>query len=117
MTKKRLSLLFLVVALAVGALSGRYVAFFFGVAVSLFNFGLHFGVYLIQRKQVPRYPAQALVAVVSTTVFRFVVCGCLLVLGFHRLGLAPNPLLLGFILGQLFFLFYQLTTVATNDVK
>ncbi len=81
-------------------------ALLYGVMVSLVN--MH---------RVAKYPAQALVLVISTTVMRFVCVGALLFWGLVRLQLAPEALILGFVLGQFFFIFHQLITVKANHGK
>lgn len=86
-------------------------AYLYGCFTGLVNIAVALGVYYLKRKQVPRYPAQALVIVISTTLMRFLIVGSLLVYGFTRIGLTPEPLLIGFVLGQIFFLIHQLVTV------
>lgn len=94
----------------------REIAFTYGLLASLVNIGIAIGVYQHQSKQVPSYPNQALVIVISTTLIRFLVTGALLVYGFKWLGFTPKPLLLGFVLGQIFFLIHHLL-VAKNNGK
>lgn len=91
--------------------------YLYGLFVSLINTGIALGVYYLKRKQIPRYPAQALVIVISTTLMRFMIIGGLLIYGFTRFGGIPEPLLLGFVIGQIFFLINQLITVVTSDGK
>ncbi|PID65031.1 MAG: hypothetical protein CR977_02480 [Gammaproteobacteria bacterium] len=92
-------------------------ALLYGVMVSLVNMGLYYGFFLRHRHRVAKYPAQALVLVISTTVMRFVCVGVLLFWGLVRLQLAPEALILGFVLGQFFFIFHQLITVKVNHGK
>lgn len=115
--KKKFILTFLILVVVISLLTSSTRAFVWGVIVSGINMGLYWGFYAIYCRRIPRYSGHSLTLVISTTLTRFVVVGCLLVLGFHRIGFDPKPLLLGFVLGQLFFLLHQLTTVATNNVK
>ncbi len=92
-------------------------ALLYGVMVSLANMGLYYGFFLRHRYRIAKYPGQALVLVISATVMRFVCVGVLLFCGLSQLQLAPKALILGFVLGQFFFIFHQLITVKANHGK
>lgn len=87
-----------------------------GGLISLVNAGVYYGFYFYHKHRVSQYPAQALVVVINSTVVRFLLIGGLLILAYKETSLAANSLLLGFILGQLFFLIHHFL-VKTNNVK
>lgn len=99
----------LMISLSVTLLKAE--AFGYGVLVSALNTVLYFFYYQHYRHKVATYPNQALVVVVVMMVMRFALVGGLLLAGFEYLALAAKPLLLGFVLGQLFFLINQLMVV------
>lgn len=87
-----------------------------GLLISVLNAIIYYGFYFYHKRLISRYPMQALVVVASSTVVRFLVIGGLLVLCFHNPNLTAKTLVLGFVLGQLFFLIHHLM-VASNNVK
>lgn len=99
-----------------GALLTNWKTLSYGMLISLFNVSLYYGFYIYHKKSVSRYPAQALVVVISSMIIRFLLVGSLLILAFQNDVSTAKPLIVGFILGQVFFLIYHLTVV-TNDVK
>ena len=107
-------IVFIFLILALGFLIDNGVSFFYGAVVSWANIALHYGVFNVQKKRLSRYQSQALVVMVSSTVTRFFIMGSLLALGFRNSYLEAVPLLLGFVLGQLFFLIHQLLVVTDN---
>lgn len=93
------------------------VALFYGTAVGLVNLSMSYGLYWWHRQRIAKYQAQALVLVVRSMVFRwFAVCG-LLVFGLRQMDDAPTVVLVGFVIGQLFYLINQLIRVATQHGK
>lgn len=108
-------------ALFIGTLSGSLLTdmsgFLYGVAVSMTGLGIYYGFYRCHRRRVSAYPGQALVVVISSTVVRFVLLGLLLVYGWVYLHLQPESLILGFVLGQFFYLINQFITVKTSHGK
>ncbi len=90
------------------------VSFGFGLLISLCNTGIYYGFYFYHKRLISRYPMQALVVVASSTVVRFLLIGGLLVLCFHNSNLTAKTLVLGFVLGQLFFLIHHLMVAASN---
>ncbi|PID65692.1 MAG: hypothetical protein CR975_06185 [Gammaproteobacteria bacterium] len=101
---------------AVWALLNKHLDFCYGLLISLVNVVLYYGFYAYHSGRVSRYPAQALVVVISSTLVRFLLIGGLLVLVLQNLDVVAKPLFLGFVLGQLFFLIHHLLVV-TNNVK
>lgn len=91
-------------------------AFLYGIFVSLANLGVYYYFYFRHKNKIPEYQGQALVVVVISIVTRFILIGGLLVWGLTQFS-ESESLLLGFVLGQLFFLFNQLLTVAITDGK
>ncbi len=87
-----------------------------GMLVSLLNASAYYGFYFYHKRLISRYPMQALVVVASSTVVRFLFIGGLLVLCFHNPNLTAKTLVLGFVLGQLYFLIHHLM-VASSNVK
>ncbi len=106
----------LVLFISVVAFFVNQLGFGYGLLISLFNAGIYYGFYFYHRRLVSRYPMQALVIVVCSTIVRFLIIGGLLVLCFHNPNLTAKTLVLGFVLGQLFFLIHHLM-VASNNVK
>ncbi len=92
------------------------VSFGFGLLISLCNTGIYYGLCFYHKRLISRYPMQALVVVASSTVVRFLLIGGLLVLCFQQANLTAKALVLGFVLGQLFFLIHHLM-VASSNVK
>lgn len=88
-------------------------AFCYGVMVALVNLLLLYVFYYWYRRRVARYLGQGLVVMTQTVVVRFFVVGCLLVVGFYQLAFSPFSLVLGFVLGQVFYLLNQLVRVLT----
>lgn len=78
-------------------------------------------VYLIMQarhlRRVPDYPAQALVVVISTMIVRFFIIGAALAWVLTQTALSATTVLLGFVVGQVFFLINQLIMVAKNNGK
>ncbi len=107
--------IFLVVVIFTVILLTNQLDFFYGLLISVVNVGVFYGFYFYHKKRISRYPAQALVVVVSSTVARFLLIGGLLVLAFQHPNVAAKSLVLGFVLGQLFFFIHHLL-VATNNV-
>lgn len=107
----------LLTAILASLLTSSKTAYFFGFFISLTNALLAWFFYRWHRGKVPLYSGQSLATVISTTITRFVVVGSLLVYSFKWLGLTPEPLLLGFVLGQLLFLLNQFFMVTTNYGK
>lgn len=105
-----------VFGVAVWALLNKHLDFCYGLLISLVNVVLYYGFYAYHSGRVSRYPAQALVVVISSTLVRFLLIGGLLVLVLQNLDVVAKPLFLGFVLGQLFFLIHHLLVV-TNNVK
>lgn len=106
-----------IIALLGFALVESKQAFAYGILVSFVNAVLYYGFYWRHRRRIATYPEQALVVVVSSTVTRFALVGCSLILGWVNLQLQPESLILGFVLGQIFYLLNQLITVKTSHGK
>ncbi|PIE44806.1 MAG: hypothetical protein CSA44_03065 [Gammaproteobacteria bacterium] len=98
-------------------ISDKCFSFCFGIIVSLLNIILYYGVYGWHKHRISAYPAQALVAVVFSTAMRFMLVGTLLIWAFKLSSLSVEPVILGFVISQLIFLFNHLTLVKTNNVK
>lgn len=92
-------------------------ALLMGVGISFINAGIYWAMHFRHIVRVPDYPAQALMVVVSTTVVRFILVGALLIWALTKTTLTPTSVLLGFVLGQIFFLVNQLIVVAKNNGK
>lgn len=109
---------FLLLAVSLFCQTRRDVEIFgFGVAVSMVNAVFYYSVYFRHRHRIPTYPAQAMVVVVVSTLTRFLLVSALLVWGYKLFSSDSELLLLGFVLGQLVFLFNHLTVVTTNNGK
>ncbi len=89
----------------------------YGLAVAFINYLLSGVFYFIQQRRVSRFLGQALIFVVSSTVFRFITVGLLLVWGFKQLDSISADIVVGFILGQIFYLTIQLIWVSKQYVK
>lgn len=109
-------LVFFISAVFFSFLTNVY-GFVYGAVVSLVNVSLYYGFYWRHRRRVPAYSGQALTVVISSTVTRFFFVGLLLVLGWEKLNLEPKSLILGFVLGQIFYLVNQLITVRIHHGK
>ncbi len=91
-----------------------WVSFSYGVFVSLVNIVIQAVIYFGHKRKVSRYPSQALVVVVINTVTRLLAVVGLLLLGFRHFLLSAEYILLGFVLGQVFFLIHQLWVTQDN---
>lgn len=92
-------------------------AFCIGLGISFVSIGIYSIMQARHLGRVPNYPAQALVVVISTTIARFSIVGAALVWVLTQTALSATTVLLGFVVGQVFFLINQLITVAKNDGK
>ncbi len=92
-------------------------AFIYGVFIGLVNLGLSLLFCVVYEKRVPSHSGESLGLVIKTIIIRLAVISSLLVYGFKWVELVPEPLLLGFVLGQLLFLFNHFFRVTTNNVK
>lgn len=101
----------------IGLILPNYTAYLYGLAISVVNIGLYYGFYARYRRRIAVYPAQALVVVIVSTVTRFLLVGMLLVAVFRWLPADAKTVMLGFVVGQVYFLLNHLTMVATNNVK
>ncbi|MGY0398361.1 MAG: ATP synthase subunit I [Ostreibacterium sp.] len=106
-------MLFTVLAISLS----NHLAFFYGTVISLCNIALYYAFFVQHKGRVARYPEQALVIVVTTTSIRFLLVGSLLIVAFTTMKLEAQSILLGFVLGQLFFLIHQLVMVVEKDGK
>ncbi len=93
---------------------GNEILFFYGFFVSLLNIIIQNSFYFYHEKQVSKYPSQALIIVVTSTIMRVLIVGSLLLLGFKYLLIDTSNILLGFILGQVIFLIHQLLVTKNN---
>lgn len=101
----------------VSLLTDDKTAYFLGFSVSLINALLAVFFRWWYGRKIPRYSGQTLAIVVQTVVIRFVTVGALLIYSFKWLELTPKSIILGFVIGQIFFLINQLITVVKNDGK
>lgn len=115
--KDAISVVFFIILITfMGILLDSWNSLIYGAALSLLNVGIQKSTFWYHKRRVSRYPAQALVVVISNTITRFFIVGSLLIWGFSSLNLDAKNLLLGFVSGQLFFLIHQLL-VAKNNGK
>lgn len=108
---------FVIFCLAISLAVSSVLAFWSGLGVSFINTGIYWIMLARHSKRIPSYPAQALVIVITTTIMRFLIVSALLVGLLTQTTLSSTTVLLGFVVGQIFFWIYQLKTVATNNGK
>lgn len=85
--------------------------FSYGVLVALFNLGLSRVFLRRNRRKVSRYPGQALVAVLNSMVVRIFVVGVLIVLGLSKLNMDAKAMIVGFVLGQVYYIVIHLLRI------
>ncbi len=112
-TKVKGVMLLVVFVVLMGFFIGQK-SFAYGLLISLLNAIIYYAVYWYNKRLISRYPMQALVVVISSTVVRFLFIGGWLVFCFQNPNVTAENLILGFVLGQLFFLIHHLMVVSSN---
>ncbi len=94
---------FFVLVIFVFLLFAGYTSFVVGLFISMVSLVIHYMFYFYYKNKVSSCASQTLLVFVKSVVIRFFLVGCLLILAFQNPNLAAKPLLIGFILGQIFF--------------
>lgn len=89
-------------------------AFFCGFLLSVINWFFYYAFCKKQRKKIAKYPAQALVQLISMTITRFLLVGGLIIFALDCFQGVADFFILGFVFGQCFFLIRHLKVVKNN---